>query len=181
MRDSVFAVVTYQSCTGFVTADLDRWPDLCRFVVMGLAAVGGCSGSTAGGLKVVRFLIACRATLLLIRRFTRPRAVLQVQVDGAGVDDAALFEVLSHVVLWGLVIGAMAVTLTAFGIDIVSATSAVVACISNVGPGLGRVGPATDYGGLPEVVKFLLALVMILGRLEFYAVVALLIPGFWRR
>jgi trk system potassium uptake protein TrkH len=180
MRDSSFQVVCLVTSTGFGTADFDRWPESCRMLLMLLATMGACAGSTGGGIKVVRVLIVARAAILGVLRFVRPRAIHAVRVDGQTLDQATVANVTGYFALWILVFLLGTLCLTTFGIDLVTSSTAVLATLNNVGPGLGGVGPALSFEEMPTLVKALLSLYMILGRLEFYAVVALFMPGFWR-
>lgn len=181
LRDSLFQVTTIQTTTGYGTADFERWPHLCRMLIMCLAVVGGCAGSTAGGLKVVRFLIIAKAASVGLRRFMRPRAVLNVHVGEETLEDGVVASVTGYFCLWILVLFVGTTAMATYGYDLETAVSAVIATLNNVGPGLGVVGPASHFGDLPAMLKVMLAVFMILGRLEFYAVVVLLVPSFWRR
>jgi len=188
LRDSMFAVVSIITSTGFGTADFDRWPDLCRMLLMLLAISGACAGSTGGGMKVVRFLILAKASLQAVRRFARPRAIHPVRLDGGTLDDSTVGMVTAYVGLWFLVftLGTLLIAsmeLRAPGFEdqvLVTAATSVLACLNNIGPGLGAVGPASNFAFMPDVAKLALAFFMILGRLEFYAVVVLFTPRFWR-
>lgn len=189
MRDAAFGVVTVGTTTGFATADFDLWPDVCRMVLLVLAVIGACTGSTGGGLKVVRVVILCKAALRTVRSFARPRAVDPVRVDGAPLDDGLLGLVLATCTLWALVFVGATLCLSAMDLGLppgqerqglLTAASGVIACLNNVGPGLAGVGPAYDFGSLPALGKGILTLVMILGRLEFHAVIVLVLPRFWR-
>ena len=180
-RDSSFSVVSIQTSTGYATADFDRWPEFCRGLLMLLAMVGACAGSTGGGIKVVRFLILARASLRGVRRFARPRAIHAVRIDGEPLDEKMVASVTGYCGLWLLVSLGGTMALTAMGIDLVSAATGTLACLNNIGPGLATFGPTGNFAHVPEAGKALLALFMILGRLEFYAVVILFVPGFWRR
>ncbi len=181
LRDSLFQVASIQTSSGYTTADFQRWPELCHVFILGLALIGGCAGSTAGGLKVVRFLIITKAALIGVRRFMRPRAVLEVRVGDETVDEGVVASVTAYLCLWGLVLLAGIVVVAAYGYDLETSAAAVVATLNNIGPGLGLVGPTLNFGELPGLLKVVLAFFMILGRLEFYAVVVLLVPSFWRR
>ncbi len=181
LLDSLFQVVSIQTSTGYGTADFDRWPQFCRVLLMFLAVVGACAGSTGGGLKTIRFVIVCRAALTGVRRFIRPRGVFHVRVDGETLDEATVASVSGYFTLWILVFLGGLLFLSAFGIELETSATAVVATLNNIGPGLAAVGPIMHFGELPNAVKGLLSIYMILGRLEFYAVVALFVPGFWRR
>ena len=181
LRHSAFQVVCMETGTGFGTADFDRWPQLTRVWLMMLAFVGGCAGSTAGGLKVIRLVIVAKAALMAVRRFIRPRAIHDVRVDGHSLEEGVVASVTGYFALWILIFLGGTVFLAAFGVGTETAAAAGVATLNNVGPGLAQVGPSMNYGAFPDPVKALLTLFMILGRLGFYAVVALFVPGFWRR
>lgn len=180
MRDSFFQVICLETSTGYGTADFDQWPQVCRVWLMVLCVVGACAGSTGGGVKVVRFIIVAKAALRGVRHFIRPRAVQTVRVDGVALDDAVVSSITGYFVLWIFVFLGGTVFLAAYGIDLETASTAVVATLNNIGPGLGHVGPTQNFAALPDLVKILLTVFMILGRLEFYAVVALFVPGFWK-
>ena len=180
VRDATFQTICLQTSTGYATADFDLWPQVCRVWLMMLAIVGACAGSTGGGIKVIRFLIVAKAALAGVRRFIRPRAIHAVRIDGQTLDESVVASVTGYFGLWTLVFLGGTMALTMFGVDSESAATAVIACLNNIGPGLGMVGPTMNFAEMPDVVKVLLTLFMILGRLEFYAVVALFVPGFWR-
>ncbi len=189
LRDSLFSVVSMQSCTGFATADFDRWPDFCRLLVIVVMAFGACAGSTGGGIKVIRLVILARTALAGIQRFSRPRAIHSVRADGESVDDATVGMVMAYCGLWFLVFLIGTLMLSGMGMHpaganqsqvLITAASGVIASLNNAGPGLGALGPSCDYSFLPDAGKLLLSFLMILGRLEFYAVVVLFVPRFWR-
>lgn len=180
VRDSVFTTVSVQTSTGYVTADFDRWPEFCRFLLMFVAFVGACAGSTGGGLKVVRFVILVKAAVRGVLVFSRPRAIHTIRMDGEALDENIVASVTGFFGLWVLVALLGSALLAAMGVDILSATTAVIATLNNIGPGLGLVGPMANFGDIPALGKMLLSLLMILGRLEFYALVVLLVPRFWR-
>ncbi len=181
LRDSLFQVSTLQTSTGYGTADFNRWPQVCRMLLMMLCVIGACAGSTGGGIKVVRILIVAKAALVGVSRFVRPRAIHSIRIDGQTLDPAVVSSVTGYFALWILVFLAGTTALSFFGIDPVTSSTAVLATLNNIGPGLDVVGPTQNFGEMPEAVKLLLSLFMILGRLEFYAVVALFVPGFWKK
>jgi trk system potassium uptake protein TrkH len=180
LRDSFFQVICLETSTGFGTADFDQWPQVCRIWLMVLCVVGACAGSTGGGMKVIRFIIVAKAALRGVRHFIRPRALHAVRVDGVALDDSVVSSITGYFVMWIFVFLGGTVFLTFYGLDLESASTAVVATLNNIGPGLAKVGPMMNFSEMPSLVKLLLTLFMILGRLEFYAVVALFIPSFWR-
>lgn len=181
LRDSTFSVVSIQTSTGYGTADFDRWPELCRVLLMLLAVVGACAGSTGGGLKVVRFLIVTKAALRGIRQFARPRAINNVRIDGETLDEGVVASVTGYFGIWVVVLLGGTLALCATGIEPLSSATAVLATLNNIGPGLNLVGPTMNFGEMSVFAKVLLSLFMIVGRLEFYAVVILFMPDFWRR
>lgn len=181
LRDSVFQVVCMNTSTGFGTADFDEWPQVCRVLLMMLAVSGACAGSTGGGIKVVRMLIVGKAAILGVRHFVRPRAIHAVRMDGQSLDEGVVASVTGYFSLWIIIFLVGTVFIASYGYDLVTSSTAVLATLNNIGPGLAQVGPTMNFAELPDLVKFALTIMMILGRLEFYAVVALFVPGFWRR
>lgn len=176
--------VSLQSTTGFATADYDRWTFPAQAVLMVLLLVGGCGGSTSGGIKVFRVVLVLRILWAEIERVYRPSVVRTIRI-GQGVVDAnlklgTLVFVLSLAVLF--LLGAVVLRLLepAETMDFATAASASAACLMNVGPGLGAVGPMGNYGVLSAPSQWLMSLWMALGRLEMYALIVLLYPRFWR-
>jgi trk system potassium uptake protein TrkH len=180
VRDSLFTVVSIQTSTGYATADFDSWPEICRVLLMLLALTGACAGSTGGGIKVVRFIILAKAALRGVNRFARPRAIHQVRVDGQTLDEGIVAAVTGYFGLWVFVFSLGTLALSAMDVELVTAATAVLATLNNIGPGLEAVGPTASFSDMPDLAKILLSGFMILGRLEFYAVVVLLLPRFWR-
>jgi len=189
VRDSLFSVTSLQTSTGYATANFDQWPDACRAILVVVSAIGACAGSTGGGLKVIRVVILWKAMLQSFTRFARPRAIQPVRIGGEAIDDGVVFGVLSFLALWVVVVALSTIVVVATGFTsphgfdgqhILSAATGVVACISNTGPGLAAVGPYECYGFLPPTSKLLLGFLMLLGRLEFAAMVVLFMPRFWR-
>ncbi len=181
VRDSLFQVVCIITTAGFGTADFDAWPQYCRMLLMLLAICGACAGSTSGGLKLVRVVIMIKAAFVSVRKMARPRMLDQVRVDGESLDEGVVASVTGYFVLWVAVFLAATMVLASFGTDLETSATAVIATLNNIGPGLAQVGPMQNFAGLHDVAKIVLSLCMVLGRLEFYALVVLLMPSFWRR
>jgi trk system potassium uptake protein TrkH len=181
VRDASFEVVCLQTSTGYGTANYDTWPQVARVLCMALAVVGACAGSTGGGIKVVRVLIVAKAALNGVRRFVRPRALHSVRMDGQTLDEGVVASVTGYFALWVFVFMGGTLFVASFGNDVVTSGSAVIATLNNIGPGLAGVGPTEHFAHFHDPVKVVLTLFMILGRLEFYALVALFVPSFWRR
>jgi trk system potassium uptake protein TrkH len=181
MRAAMFQVVSILTTTGFATADYETWQPLAQLVLVVLMFIGGCTGSTAGGLKVARVRLLVQLVRREFRRVTEPLGVFRIRAGSTVVPDHAICGLLNLVVLALLLTLAAGFVLTATGVDLVTALSAVVACQFNVGPGLGSVGPTGNYGGLVDVAKWTLTLCMIAGRLEFYTFLVVMTSVFWRR
>jgi trk system potassium uptake protein TrkH len=143
--------------------------------------VGGCTGSTAGGIKVARVMFLSRIVDREFRRMAEPQGVFTIRLGGETTPEPAVNGLLNLVYLSWLVIIFAWLLLTAFGVDLFTALSAVVACVFNVGPGLGGVGPMNTYAQLPDAAKWILSLCMIAGRLEFYTLLVILTKPFWQR
>lgn len=181
LRDALFQVTCIITTAGFATEDFDAWPQFCRILLMLLAFFGACAGSTSGGLKLVRVAIVLKAALVGVRRFARPRVIHDVRIDGQTIDEGITASVTGYLVLWVAVFVFATTLVASFGTDLETSATAVVATLNNVGPGLGAVGPVENFAGLQALPKLVLSFCMVLGRLEFYALVVLLMPGFWRR
>lgn len=181
VRDSSFLSVSLGTSTGYGTANYDLWPQAGRVLLMLLAVVGACAGSTGGGIKVVRIMVVVKAAMVGLRRFIRPRAVHTVHMDGQAIDDGIVASITGYFCLWAVVFVVGTFFIAALGLDLVSASTAVLATLNNIGPGLAAVGPWENFAQFPDLAKLVMAGFMILGRLEFYAFAALFVPGFWRR
>ena len=180
VRVTSFQVASIITTTGFATDDFNLWPDMSRFILILLMFIGGCAGSTAGGIKVVRFLIMFKSGARYLLRLSHPKAVVAVRLGKDVIPREVVDGVQNFFFLIMGVYAVSAVILTALGIDFISAISAVAATLFNVGPGLGIVGPMTNFSSMPQTAKALLSFCMLIGRLELYTVLVLLHPKFWR-
>lgn len=181
IRAAAFQVASVQTTTGFASEDFEIWYPLAHAVLIGLMFVGGCTGSTAGGLKVARIVLLARVVGREFKRMVERKGVFAVRLGGRPVEEATIQSLLSLVYLALLVLSLATLLLTAQGVDLLTASTAVIACMFNVGPGLGAVGPFDNYGHLPGLSKWVLSVCMIAGRLEFYSVAVILTPAFWRK
>jgi trk system potassium uptake protein TrkH len=181
LRFSAFQVVSILTTTGFVTADFEKWPAYTQLLLLVLMFVGGCAGSTGGGMKNIRILLLARQAGSEIRRLLHPRAVIVPRVGGKVVEREAINSVtVFFIVYMALFVGASLV-MTALGLDLVSGISSVAATLGNIGPGLGIVGPMDNYAAIPAAGKWVLSFCMLLGRLELFTVLMLFVPGTWRK
>jgi trk system potassium uptake protein TrkH len=181
LRYASFQVTSMITTTGFVTADYDRWPSLSRQILLLCMFLGGMAGSTGGGIKIMRLMLLAKHVYQEIFRIIHPHAVTAVKLGGRSVPTEVLNSIWGFVFLSLALFIAAALTMAALGLDMVSAFSSVSACIFNVGPGLALVGPVQNYAAIPLAGKWILAFCMLVGRLEFYTVMILLFPEYWRK
>ena len=178
---AVFQVVSVATTTGFATADFAAWPGVSLATLVALMVVGGCAGSTAGGAKIVRALVGWRAALREVRLTYNPNSVIAIVVGRTVVPEESVRSVVALLLLWVLAWGVGAILLSVGDVGILTAATASIATLSNVGPGLASVGPSESFAFFAPWQKLLMVGLMWLGRLEFFALLALLQPSFWRR
>jgi trk system potassium uptake protein TrkH len=181
LLDASFQVVSLLTTTGFATADFADWPGNAHAVLVGLMFVGGCAGSTAGGAKVIRLLIGAKVAMREVRLTFSPNSVLAITVGRQVVPEESIRGVVALLLLWTLGWGGGAILLSVGDTDVVTAASASLATLSNIGPGLSAVGPTENFAFFAGWQKLVMVLLMWLGRLEFFAVLALLMRRFWKQ
>ena len=179
--DAAFTVVSVVTTTGFSTADFSTWSTPAGALLVALMVVGGCAGSTAGGAKIVRAMVCWRAVLREVRLTFSPNSVIAIVVGREAVPEESVRSIIALVTLWlaGWATGTLLLTIGAP--DLVTAGTAAIATLSNIGPGLGAVGPLGDYASFAGWQKLVMVVLMWLGRLEFFAFLALFQRQFWRR
>jgi len=180
VRDSLFQVVSIMTTTGFGTADFDQWAPVCRVLLVVLMFVGGCAGSTGGGIKVVRILLFSKYARLQLQNLVHPHSVGTIKVDGIRVPREVKVAIIGFLALYLTVFVTACLLVTATGADVLTGTTAVAATLNNIGPGLALVGPTQHFGHLHPFAKLVLSLCMLAGRLELYTVFVLLTPAYWR-
>jgi trk/ktr system potassium uptake protein len=181
VRQTLFQVVSIMTTTGFGTSDYLLWPPVAHAVLLGLMAIGGCAGSTGGGVKVMRALILLKHAKLEMSKMLHPRGVFTLWFNDRALSPSLITNVLGFFLLFMLVYISGVVILTIGGRDLVTAVGATAATLGNIGPGLGEVGPASNYSGFLVWEKWLLVVFMLIGRLELFTVLVLFMPGAWRR
>jgi trk system potassium uptake protein len=182
LRDSAFSVSSILTTTGFVTADFDKWETSPKLALVLLMFIGGCAGSTAGGIKVIRILIVSRTIFQDIFRMVHPRAVTPLQIGGTLVPEGVRIAVLGLFAAWLGVFGVAAFLVSLQdGLTLTSSVTAVAATLNVVGPGLGQVGASESYEIVNPFGRVILTVCMLLGRLEIFTALALLSPAFWKR
>ncbi|ADL12868.1 TrkH family potassium uptake protein [Acetohalobium arabaticum] len=181
IRYAAFQTLSIISTAGFATVDYDIWPPFARGILLVLMFIGGCAGSTAGGIKIIRIYALMKKGFQELYKLIHPRAVTSLKIGNRAVSEEVSTSILGFFFLYIIVFVVAAITLTSFGIDLISSISAVAATLGNIGPGLGLIGPLNTYVPLPIVGKLLLSFCMLLGRLEIYTVLVFMLAGFWRR
>ncbi|MCG7985460.1 MAG: TrkH family potassium uptake protein [Candidatus Thiodiazotropha lotti] len=175
----IFQAVSIGTTTGFTTADYSLWPGFISILLLFASFIGGCAGSTGGGIKVIRFLLLVKQGLREINRLIHPNAVIPIRVGGKTIPWRIVDAVWGFFALYVASFGVMYLALASTGLDLMTSFSAVAASINNLGPGLGDVG--AHYDSLNNPAKWILCFAMLLGRLEIFTLLVLLTPAFWRK
>ena len=181
IRQALFAVLAVMTTTGFYSSDYTGWPLLGQFILFALLFVGACAGSTSGNMKVGRYLIMFKRGLVELLQMVHPRSVHTVKVNGHALSEALVVHVLQFFFLYILLLITVGLVLTAEGLDLFSSLTGAAATLGNVGPAFGLLGPTGNYAFLSDAGKYILSFAMLVGRLEIYPVLLLLIPSFWRQ
>jgi len=180
-RYGLFQVVSIITTTGYGTFDYEKLSYTTHFILLILMFVGGCAGSTGGGLKVIRTIILSKYAYSEIKRLVHPKAIVPVRFGGKAVDKAILANISGFFIIYMFISAISVLLITFFNIDIVTSIGAVAACINNIGPGLADVGPTDNYAFFHPVVKWLLSFLMLIGRLEVFTVLVLFTSTFWKK
>jgi trk system potassium uptake protein TrkH len=179
--DTAFQVAAIATTTGFGTADYEVWHVLAQYILVVLMFLGGCAGSTGGGMKNVRVLLLVKHAYVQIFRLIHPRGVRVLKLDHKAVPDEVMQSILGFFALYIGIFVVASLVMSLLGLDLVTAGAAVVASLSNIGPGLGEVGPTDNYAHISLIGKLVLSACMLLGRLELFTVLVLFFPSFWRK
>lgn len=180
-RDTAFSIISVLSSTGFVTVDYEKWAPFFSEVFLVLLLFGACAGSTSGGVKMVRYQLLIKNSLLELKRLIHPNAVILVRQNGKAVQPDIIAKIGAFILLYFFIFGISSVLLTILGMNLISSMGAVAACLANIGPGLDTTGPATNFSSVPWLGKWILSIVMLLGRLEIFTVFILFTPSFWKK
>lgn len=181
IRYAVFQVASIMTTTGFATYDYEQWPAMSQLILLLCMFLGASAGSTGGGMKCLRIVLCIKFCYKELFSLIHPRAVTTIKLGGQTVSDDVMRSVLGFLALYMGLFGISTVLLAAVGVDFVTAFGAVAAAIGNIGPGFGLVGPVENYAQIPYLGKWLLIWCMLLGRLEIYTILILLVPEFWRK
>jgi trk system potassium uptake protein TrkH len=181
LRHTAFHVVSIATTTGYAAYDYAQWPLFAPLLMILLGCFVTCAGSTGGGIKMVRMLLLLQQSRRELARIIHPSAVMPVVLGGMAVSERVMSSVIAFMMMYGATLVSLTMLLLFSGLDVVTAFTAVIACVNNIGPGLGEVGPAVNYGSLSDFQTWVCSLAMLLGRLELLSVLVLLTPTFWRR
>lgn len=179
-RGSIFSVVSLITTTGFATVDYTSYTEWVTLLTFVLIFVGACAGSTSGGIKLVRHLVFLKNSILEFKRLLHPRAMIRVKVNKELVSPRIITHILVFLLIYLMSFILGSVIITIMGMDFMSAIGASATCLSNVGPGIGTVGPVDNFSAVPDAAKWVLSFLMILGRLELFTVLILFTSYFWK-
>ncbi len=181
-RDAAFQVASVMSTTGYSTADFSLWPGLSQSILMLLMIGGACAGSTAGGFKLIRIVLLGKILRQDIKKIIRPRVVSKLRLDGKIVEDDAIMGIKNYTLFYIAVIIVTFIIMSFDGFDITTTISSVLTCLNNIGPGFGSIiGPAGSFAPMSAISKIVLSLVMLMGRLEIFPILILLLPSTWSK
>ena len=181
LRHTVFHVVSVGTTTGYASQDYAQWPPFAPLLMILIGCFATCGGSTGGGIKMMRMLLLLKQARHELVRIVHPNVVNPVVMGGQIVDGRVMQNVIAYMMVYGATLVALTMLLLFSGLDVVTAFTAVVACVNNIGPGLGEVGPAVNFKGLSDFQTWVCTFGMMLGRLELLSLLVLFTPQFWRR
>jgi trk system potassium uptake protein len=181
LRHAAFNVVSIASTTGFASVDYALWPPFAPALMLFLCCFATCAGSTGGGIKMIRAILLMKGARRELKRIVHPRAAVPVTMGSTIIDAPVMLSVLAFMLIYGGTIVAGTMLMLFSGLDLVTASTAVLACINNTGPGLGQVGPSGNYQGLSDFQTWVCTVIMLMGRLELLSVMVLFTASFWRK
>ncbi|QGT99327.1 Trk potassium uptake system protein TrkH [Candidatus Syntrophocurvum alkaliphilum] len=180
IRNTLFQVISIGTTTGFATADYDIWPPLAKTVLLMLMFIGASSGSTTCNIKVGRYLILFKQVLVELKQMVHPKAIISLKMGQKTINQGLVRNVLVYFFMHMVFVISGAILLSILQINMSDSISAAISCMGNIGPGFGAVGPTENYSFIPDLGKYYLSFLMILGRLEIFPVLVLLLPHYWR-
>ena len=181
LRSGTRQVVSLITTTGYATADYERWPAMSQLILLLCMFFGASAGSTGGGMKCLRIMLCFKYCYRELFSLIHPHAVAQIKIGGKAVSDDVMRSVVGFLALYMGLFALSAVLLAGMGVDFRTSFSAIAASMGNIGPGFGLVGPVENYAHIPYFGKWLLIWCMLLGRLEIFTVIILVVPEFWRK
>ncbi len=180
-RDAIFQVISIITTTGFATADYEAWGIFLLVVMFTIMFLGGSAGSTGGGMKIIRVLLLLKNSALEFRRLIHPNAIIPVRYNKRAVESEIITNVLAFIVFYMLIFMTASAIMATMVNDFDTAVGSVIACLGNIGPGIGDVGPTENFANIPAPGKWILSFLMLMGRLELFTVLILFSRSFWKR
>ena len=181
LRFASFQVASIITTTGFATADYTHWTPAAQFVIFALFFIGGSSGSTGGGIKVVRWVVLAKQIGNEIRKILHPHGIYSLRLNGQPSGKGIIISVSSFIFLYAALVGATTFISCAFGLDLFTSFTASLSMVGNVGPAFGALGPSATWGGIPNALKIVYSFAMLAGRLELYTMLLFFFPSFWKK
>ncbi len=180
-RHSIFQVASIITTTGFASANYEEWTNIAKYIIFILMFIGGCAGSTGGGVKVIRILSLIKQSVVEIKKMIYPNTFFNVRINNKPVEVAFIHNILGFVILYLLLVFAISLIVASGEYDIITSFTTSLATVGNIGPGFGMVGPVENYSFFQDYIKVILCFAMLLGRLEIYTVLVILFPVFWKK
>jgi len=181
LRHAAFSVISIATTTGFVTENYETWPGFIAPLLLLLSCIVCSTGSTGGGIKMFRTLLLVRHARRALKQLVHPNAVLPIRIGGQVIPDRIVYSVLAFIFLYFITVVVLTFALLMIGLDLVSSFSAILGSINNMGPGMGAIGPASNFSVLSDAQTWICTAAMLLGRLEIFSVLVLFTPTFWRK
>jgi trk system potassium uptake protein TrkH len=181
LRHGAFQVASIMTTTGFYTADYTQWPQFAQIIIFALMLIGGCSGSTAGGVKVIRWVILGKQMGNEMRRMIHPHGIFSIQINKRVGRKDIVYNVAAFMFLYSVLVLITTLVASLNNIDLLSSLTASLTLVGNIGPGFGAVGPVQNFGFFNDVSKYWFSFVMIAGRLELYTMLIFFMPSFWKK
>lgn len=180
IRSGFFQIISINTTTGFISDNYLLWPNFLMFLIFALFFSGGSTGSTSGGIKMMRLIVLIKNSLLELKRQFHPTAILPVRFSGITVPQNVTNNIAAFVLIYLIVFFVGCLVMSAMGLDFMTAVGTVTATLGNIGPGIGKVGPVDNFSHIPTLGKWFLSFLMIMGRLELFTILILFLPQFWR-
>ncbi len=180
-RHSAFQVASIITTTGFASANYEEWTNISKYIIFMLMFVGGCAGSTGGGVKVIRIITLVKQSFVEIKKMIYPNTFFNVQINSKPTDVSFIHNILGFIILYFLLVVVISLIIATGEYDIITSLSTSLATVGNIGPGFGLVGPIENYSFFQNYIKVVLSFAMLLGRLEIYTVLVILFPVFWKK
>jgi trk system potassium uptake protein TrkH len=180
-RDSFFQVISIITATGYSTADYLNWEEYAWILLFGLMFIGASVGSTGGGIKVIRHVVALKSISNYFTKIIHPNSINTIKINGNSIPNEKAHSIISFNVIYLIIFAISSLIMSSMGLDLNTSIGSVITTMGGIGPGIGTVGPASNFAHIPDFGKLLLSFLMILGRLEILTILVIFIPGFWKK